>query len=144
MRIGAAGWTADFDDPSDFFEPLFSTKAIQDDNSQNYAFFSNAELDGEIDRGRRETDPAVRRAIYRRAEEIVRDEAPWAVAYGFRRYEVWQRYVRGYRPHPYAQQDIGSLWLDDGQRKGASALRSAAAIGLPGLACLLTGRRGWR
>jgi len=119
-RMGAAGWTADFDDPSDFFEPLFSSKAIQEEGSQNYAFFSSPELDALLDRGRTELDPVRRRAIYRRAEEIVRDQAPWAIAYGYRRYEQWQGYVRGYKPHPHAQLDVGFLWIDQRQKQRAS------------------------
>lgn len=137
VRMGAAGWTADFDDPSDFYEPLFATKSIQDENSQNYAFFSNAELDATIERGRREVDPAARKAIYRRAEEIVRDEAPWAIGYGYRRFEVWQGYVRGYRPHPFAQQDVGFLWLDLAQRQAHSASRGAPPLSVASLASML-------
>jgi ABC-type transport system substrate-binding protein len=139
VRMGAAGWTADFDDPSDFFEPLFSSKAIQDEGSQNYAFFSNAELDSLVERGRRQTDPAARKALYRRAEEIVRDEAPWAVAYGYRRYEVWQGYVRGYRPHPFAQQDIGAVWLDRTQRTA----RAQAPLSMASIAAMFS-RKGAR
>lgn len=126
-RIGAAGWTADFDDPGDFFEPLFASKSIQDEDSQNYAFYSNPELDALLERGRAELDPVRRKAIYRRAEEIIRDEAPWALAYGYRRYEVWQGYVRGYRPHPHAQLDVGFLWLDRRDSRGSA--RSPARNG---------------
>jgi ABC-type transport system substrate-binding protein len=138
VRMGAAGWTADFDDPSDFFEPILSSKAIQDEDSQNYAFFSDAELDALIERGRRETLPAKRNEIYRRAEEIVREQAPWAVAYGYRRYEVQQGYVRGYQAHPHAQQDIGMVWLDHEQRR-AGAARAQPPLSMTALASALRG-----
>ncbi len=134
VRMGMESWSADFDDPSDFFEPILSTKAIQEEESQNRAFFSNAELDQVLDRARRELDPVVRKGLYRRAEEIVRDQAPWAIAYGYRRYDVWQGYVRGYRPNPVAFQDVAFVWMDRDQRKHAQVRGSVNALGmvLPG------------
>ncbi len=43
--MGRAGWSADYPDPSNFFESILSSEAIQDEGSDNVSFFSNAELE---------------------------------------------------------------------------------------------------
>ena len=137
-RMGGDGWAADFDDPSDFFDPIFSTRAIQPEESQNRAFFSNAELDRLLDTARRELDPVRRRALHRRADEIVRDEAPWAVAYGYRYYDVWQPYLHGFKPHPRVQQQVGFTWLDEVRKRRALQARHAPPGSLSVLALALS------
>jgi ABC-type transport system substrate-binding protein len=138
--MGGDGWSADFDDPSNFFDPIFSTGAIQDDESQNRAFFSNAELDDVLARGRREMSPVVRRALYRRADEIVRDQAPWAVVFGYRYYDVWQPYLHGYRPHPRVQQRLAFVWLDIEEKRRALRAKNAPPGSLNVLALALSRR----
>lgn len=139
--MGGDGWSADFDDPSNFFDPLFSTSAIQDDESQNRAFFSNAELDDVLARARREMSPQVRSALFHRADEIVRDQAPWAVVFGYRYYDVWQPYLHGYRPHPRVQQRLAFVWLDLEEKRRALAARSAPPGSINVLALTLSRRR---
>ncbi|MBW2525921.1 MAG: ABC transporter permease subunit [Deltaproteobacteria bacterium] len=109
--MGWTGWHADFPDPDSFFGPILTTGAIQDEGCQNHAFFSNAELDGLVARARRETEQSARFALYRRAEEIVRDQAPWIPVYVVRSLELWHPYVAGYRPHPVVGQRFTQVWL---------------------------------
>lgn len=110
--MGWAGWKADFPDPSNFFEPTLSSRAISDEHSQNYAFFAHEELDRILDAASSERDPEARRRLFVRAEEIVRDEAPWAPTYSPRVFELWQPYVRGYVPHPVVPQRFRDTWID--------------------------------
>ncbi len=119
VPLGYAGWHADFPDPSTFFEPILSTKAIQEEESQNAAFFSNKELDALLEKARRSTDEAERLRLYRRAEEIVTEEAPWLIAYEYRYYELWQPYLHGYHPHPVLSQYLRNMWLDRDQKRVA-------------------------
>lgn len=133
-RIGADGWSADFDDPSDFFEPLFSSRSIQTEHSQNRSFFRNAQLDQVLDAARKELDSNRRRELYLQAERIVRDQAPWAIAYGYRYYDVWQPYVHGYRPHPQLFMEVDGVWVDRDMRRLASRSRGAAPASLNALA----------
>jgi ABC-type transport system substrate-binding protein len=128
--MGLMGWTADFPDASNFFEPTLSTKAIQDEGSQNYAFFSNAELDRVLDRARAEQDREKRFELYARAEEIVRDEAPWVPSYGTRMMEIWQPYVQGYEPHPILPQRFHEVWLDPAARSLALGSRGDGSAAL--------------
>jgi len=119
-QMGFAGWHADFPDASTFFEPILATKSIQDEESQNAAFFSNRQLDDVLDRARRSTDEAERKRLYREAEDIVVQEAPWATSYTYSYLELWQPYLHGYRPHPVLSQHVRHAWIDGGQKKVAA------------------------
>ena len=68
------------------FEPIFSTESIQEEESQNISFYSNPELDALLKKAHRELDPEARLVMYRRCEEIIRDDAPWAIGYHQRWY----------------------------------------------------------
>lgn len=118
--MGTTGWNADYPDAANFFEPNLSSKAIQDEGSQNYAFLSNAELDRVLDLAHTEQDTARRLDLYAKAEAIVRDEAPWIPMYSVRILELWQPYVRGYRRHPVLQQQFSEVWLDPAARSTAA------------------------
>lgn len=131
VAMGMTGWQADFPDASNFFEPTLSTKAIQDEGSQNYAFFSNAELDRILEQARAEQDREKRFELYAKAEAIVRDEAPWVPSYGVRMMEIWQPYVQGYEPHPILPQRFHEVWLDPAARAHAGGiLQGEAAFAL--------------
>ena len=57
--------------------------------------------------------------MYRRAERIVHDDAPWVWSYHLNLVEVVQPYVMGYAPHPVWTRDFTHTWLDldaDGDR----------------------------
>ena len=123
--MGSTGWGADFPDPANFFESVLHTRAIHDEGSLNVAFFSNAELDRVLDQARAESDVSKRMALYERAEEIVREEAPWVPATVPRSLEVRQPYVRGYAPHPILPVPLADVWLDPAGRSGATAFFGA-------------------
>jgi peptide/nickel transport system substrate-binding protein len=112
-------WVGDYPDPLSLLDPLFHSRNIADENGTNFSFFKNAELDTLLDAGRGETDREKRAALYRRAERILYDEAPWIWGYHQLMTEVVQPYVRDYRPHPVWVRDYTSAWLDlgpDGER----------------------------
>lgn len=141
VAMGFSGWHADFPDPSTFFEPILSSGAIQDEESQNAAFFSNAELDDILVRARRSANRSERLALYRQAEAIVAREAPWATVYGYRYFELWQPYVHGYRPHPVLTQYIRDAWIDRDGRKLSGRARGARRAPTTTLALALGGLR---
>jgi ABC-type dipeptide/oligopeptide/nickel transport system permease subunit/ABC-type transport system substrate-binding protein len=121
--MGKTGWDADFPDPSNFFEPILATSAIADEGSENVAFFSHAELDALLARAHADPDPDRRAAAYERAEEIIRDEAPWIPTYGTRRFELWQPCLHGYAPSKSAER-FTDVWL-------ARSSSPPAALGAP-------------
>ena len=121
VTMGFTGWNMDYPDPSDFFEPILTTRAIQPEGSENHAFYSNPRLDELVENAHGELDEGKRLAMYREAEHIVVDDAPWAFVYNPMRYELFQPYVRGYRPHPVWLAYFRDVWIDD---KALHAARS--------------------
>jgi peptide/nickel transport system substrate-binding protein/oligopeptide transport system substrate-binding protein len=107
-------WLGDYPDPSDFFDTQFASSSIAAENSPNNTFYVNPELDKLLDAARGERDAARREAMYRRAERIVYDDAPWIWDYHRLMTEVTQPYVQGYEPHPVWIRDYTSAWLDVG------------------------------
>lgn len=126
-RMGCVGWGADFPDPSNFFEPTLSTQAIQDEGSQNYAFFSDAAFDQALAAARAEQDRDRRFAHYARAEAIIRDLAPWVPTYTSRVFELWHPYVRGYERYAVTSPRFNDVWIDPDARAARSPL---SAVGL--------------
>ena len=71
--FGGSGWVADYLDPENFLDVL-----LHSESDNNYTGFSNAEVDGILERARVEQDPQVRVALYNEAEQLIVDQAPWA------------------------------------------------------------------
>ncbi|WP_441286515.1 ABC transporter substrate-binding protein [Sorangium sp. KYC3313] len=127
VPMGWVGWQADFPDPASVFEPTLSTRAIRDEGSQNYAFFSDEELDRTLDAAHAEQDRARRLALYDRAERIVRDRAPWVPTYTARQLELWHPYVRGHEGAAALTSRLHEVWLDPSARPGAGGGPRSAA-----------------
>ncbi len=137
-------WQMDFPDASDFFEPLFSGKAINDEDTSNNAFYKNARVDALLANAHRELDPKARAAMYDEANTIVCDEAPWAFTHGVRWYVVWQPYVRGYKTHPILNQHVVDVWLDRESERRAAGAPGGARSGLGRALGSLIGAGAWR
>jgi len=120
--FGYAGWNLDYPDPSDFFEPIFISRAIAEEESQNHAFYRNPHLDDLIDRAHVELDENKRLGMYREAEKIVCDDAPWSFSYFPIRYELFQPWIRGYRPHRVWQKFFKETWIDAKGKSSQTAL----------------------
>lgn len=110
VKMGWAAWAADFPDPSNFFDPMLTSRSIGD-TSENLSFFSNAELDRIVAEAERETREAERLSLFARAERIVADEAPWIPTHASRALEVWQPRLRGYVPNALSPLDFSATWL---------------------------------
>lgn len=112
VALSPQDWLMDFPDPSNFFEPLFSSAAINPIDSSNTSFYRNTKLDDLLARARREQDTPLRYALYGEANRIVKDDAPWAFTHAYRAFEARQPYVRNYAPHPVWVFDVRRAWLD--------------------------------
>ena len=120
--LGPAFWAQDYPEAGSFLEPLFHSRSINDEDSNNSAFYANPRVDELIDRARRDLDPARRKKIYREAQEIICDEAPWAFTHYYRFYAQWHPYVHDYKPHPMWTTDPTRTWID--RTAGRIAARS--------------------
>jgi ABC-type transport system substrate-binding protein len=133
------GWTEDYPDPANFLEPLFASKSMSDEDTNNFAFYSNPTLDAVLARAHGEANSAVRTRLYAEAERIVCDDAPWAFEYAVRLYPVHQPYVRGYRTHALWMDDAVPVWLDRADAEQAARSRGPFAREL--LGSLIVGPR---
>lgn len=111
VQMFSSGWSMDFPDPSNFLDPLFHSRSIHPQHSENRSFYRNPELDRLLDEGRAEVDPEKRAALYHEANAIVARDAPWAFLFYPVDFDAWQPYVKNFRPHA-VWSDYRSVWLD--------------------------------
>ena len=72
------GWSADIADADNFLNVLLSMDLDKGTrNSQNVAFYENPEMQRLLNEARRITDQARREEIYKKACEMVHEDAPW-------------------------------------------------------------------
>jgi ABC-type transport system substrate-binding protein len=85
-------WAADYLDPEDFLSLLLTTTG-----TENYTGYSNPQYDDLCRQADAETDRAKRIALYRQAEKVVVDDAPWVPLYFQKDLELMKPYVSGVR-----------------------------------------------
>jgi len=112
VPISPQGWQQEFPDPSNFLDPLYHSRTITEEDSNNTAFYKNTEVDRLLDAARRELSPPKRTQIYAEAERRILDDAPWAYTFSYRWFEVHQPALRGYVAHPMWAFDVREAWLD--------------------------------
>jgi ABC-type transport system substrate-binding protein len=127
--IMPAGWQQDFPDPSDFFDSLFASSAINDEDSNNYSFYSNPKLDDLLVRARKELDTSARKKMYDEADAIVCSDAPWAMEYQYRYFGVHQPYVKDLRWNAVWTNYVRDVWLDKAPQKIARTRRERGMLG---------------
>jgi ABC-type transport system substrate-binding protein len=110
--MSQGNWQLDYPDPSSVFDQLFTTHAIAPEGSNNTAFYSSPRVDDLVARAHVEMDSVRRKSLYREANAIICDEAPWAFTFGFHWFDVRQPYVRGLTPHPVWPFDVRKVWID--------------------------------
>ena len=112
VTVGAGLWQQDYPEAGSFLEPLFTSRAISDGESNNWSFYRNPRVDDLVEGAKHELDAGRRKKLYSEAQAIICDEAPWAFTHYYRFYEQWQPYVHGYRPHPMWTTDPRKVWID--------------------------------
>ncbi|HVH47559.1 MAG TPA: ABC transporter substrate-binding protein [Labilithrix sp.] len=131
--FGPGFWVQDYPDALSFLEPIFHSKAISAEDSNNVSFYANPRFDELVDRAHKELDDERRKTLYSEAQKILIDDAPWAFTQNVRHYVQRQGYVHGYRPHPMWLHDVSGTWLD----RVAGPISSRALFSERGLAALL-------
>ncbi len=98
--ISFGGWGVDVPDAAAFLRPLFHSNAISDEDSTNAAFYSNPQVDADLDKATISADPTERRQALTRVLRTLCDDAPWAYTFSLRTGMYTQGYVYGFQPHP--------------------------------------------
>ena len=84
------GWGSDYEDPNNWYNMLFHSKA-----DFYYAHWKNAEFDKLVDSGLSENDPAKRKALYESADKILNTEAGYITVYHWARFDLIKPYISG-------------------------------------------------
>ncbi len=94
------GWTGDNGDPDNFIYALLDRDNAVKGSSNNYAFYNNDEVHELLIRARREIDQDKRAQLYKKAQEIIHEDAPWVPLVHCNDPLILKKYVKGYVPHP--------------------------------------------
>lgn len=107
-----SAWGQDFPDASSVLDPLFHSRGIESDESQNRSFYINDTVSRMLDQAHLLRDPDQREALYAAASKIIAEDAPWAFLYVPLRMNAYQPYVRNVTHHPVWSHPYESVWLD--------------------------------
>ena len=87
------GWSVDYPDPDNFLYTLFHSSNIQ--NGHNYCRFKDALVDEILTEARYTTSFDKRVGLYRSAEDLLIDKAPWVFLYFYKASMLRQSNVHG-------------------------------------------------
>ena len=101
------GWIADYPDPQNFLDVLFHSTA-----ENNVGRYSKDEVDDLLEEARLEQDQDARFALYRQAEEILRDEAAAIPLYFGRNFMLVKPYVKDFSLNPQGGLSLSQVSLE--------------------------------
>ncbi len=111
VACGIWSWSQDYPDPSNFLDVLLNGDRITDQDCNNLAFYSNPEVNRRLAEAGDSFDPAVRLRLFREAESIVMQDAPWVPLYHQRDPIIRHPRLRGDVPHPVYLWRYENMWL---------------------------------
>ncbi|RHW41726.1 ABC transporter substrate-binding protein [Neobacillus notoginsengisoli] len=97
------GWTGDNGDADNFLYTLLDKDSI---GGNNYTYYANDELHDVLIQAQSETDEAKRSELYKKAQEIIHDDAPWIPLVHSRPLSAGVKGVSGYVPHPTGSESL--------------------------------------
>lgn len=97
VQLFQMGWEADFPDPDNFLNVLLTRRQW---GANNDTFYYDPRVDALVDEAAPMADLTRRYELYREAERIVMDDAPWVPLYNPVSYVIRQPWVRDYELNP--------------------------------------------
>lgn len=91
------GWTGDNGDADNFLYTLLDKDSI---GSNNYSHYSSDELHDVLIQAQTESEPAKRNELYKKAQEIIHEDAPWVPLVHSTPLLAAGKDVTNYLPHP--------------------------------------------
>ncbi|MBM7704439.1 ABC transporter substrate-binding protein [Metabacillus iocasae] len=91
------GWTGDNGDADNFLYVLLDKDSI---GSNNYSYYSNDEVHNLLIEAQSTVDQAKRNELYARAQEIIKDDAPWIPLVHSTPALAGKANLKGFKPHP--------------------------------------------
>jgi dipeptide transport system substrate-binding protein len=111
VSMTLSGWTGDSGDPDNFLYLLLGCRAGQA-GGNNLARWCNGEYEEFVTRAKVTTDRATREKLYRRAQEIFHDEAPWVPLAHSEVFMATRANVTGFSVDPLGRHLFQGVTLD--------------------------------
>jgi ABC-type transport system substrate-binding protein len=105
------GWVADYPDPENFIQ-LLSSKNFPP-NGANYSRYSSPEYDKLFEEAMMSSDAKKQAELFKQAEKIAVEDAPWLFLFYTVRYRMMQPYVNNLVYNPQELIFLTNVWLDD-------------------------------
>ncbi|EXI62363.1 peptide transporter [Mannheimia granulomatis] len=99
-QTGMIGWNGDNGDPDNFLNTLLSCSAVE--QGSNYAKFCHPEFNKLITDAIQVTDKAQRAELYKKAQVIFKEQAPWVTVAHSTTYFPVRKEVSGYKLSPFS------------------------------------------
>ncbi|AWE08729.1 ABC transporter substrate-binding protein [Lysinibacillus sp. 2017] len=100
------GWTGDNGDADNFLYALLDQDNI---GANNYSYYSNDELHKLLITAQSEVDEEIRNDLYKQAQEIIKDDAPWVNLAHSTPLLGAAKFVTGYVPHPTGSESLENV-----------------------------------
>jgi peptide/nickel transport system substrate-binding protein len=100
------GWTGDNGDADNFLYTLLDKDSI---GSNNYSFYANDSLHDVLIKAQTESDQEKRNVLYKQAQEIIKDDAPWVPLVHSTPLLAASKDVVNYLPHPTGSEALTNV-----------------------------------
>jgi peptide/nickel transport system substrate-binding protein len=100
------GWTGDNGDADNFLYTLLDKDSI---GANNYSYYKNDQLHDILIKAQTETDQAKRNELYKQAQVIIHDDAPWVPLVHSRPLLAAVKDLSGYLPHPTGSEALTNV-----------------------------------
>jgi peptide/nickel transport system substrate-binding protein/oligopeptide transport system substrate-binding protein len=98
-------WWADYPDPENFLFPLFHSSNFG--AGGNRTRFKNTQVDILIEKGQRSLNKRLQNKYYKKAEEIIVNNAPWVFFWHRTEFIIRQPWIKNYKIYPIYSIDKG-------------------------------------
>lgn len=102
------GWTGDNGDADNFLYTLLDKDSI---GSNNYSRYANDELHKLLIAAQSETDEAKRAELYKQAQVIIHEDAPWVPLVHAKAALVGKKSIEGFKPHPTGSDRFNEVYF---------------------------------
>ena len=109
LTAGIFGWSGDNGDPDNFLSPLLASANA---GNSNFARFKNAEFDALLDKAIGLTNKDERAALYKQAQVIFHEQAPWIPVAHSVGFAPLSPRVKGYVQSPFGYDAFYGVSVD--------------------------------
>jgi len=106
------GWTGDNGDPDNFMNVLYGANACSIGSAGNYAFYANNTVQELLSAALSTYDTEKRAAYYRKAQEMIHEDAGWVYLAHASQNIVFRSNVKGYVLHPTSRKFFYPVWIE--------------------------------